>query len=122
MIEQFFIINKSGGMIFKHEREGKTEMNSLLILTSSLYSIGLMSSRMADRPVNNQVVYLRNRVITMFKTVTSTTFVFVADRPVDVLFERVYAHYCEYVTRNPFYSVEMPINCARFRPHLLFDG
>ncbi|CAD25387.1 hypothetical protein [Encephalitozoon cuniculi GB-M1] len=121
-VEQFFIINKSGGMVFKYEREGETEINSLLILTSSLYSVSVILTKTIDGPVPRLVVYFRNRVITIFRTTTGTSFVFVADRPVDALFERIYSHYCQYVTRNPFHSPEMPIQCSKFKPHLMFEG
>lgn len=123
MVEQFFIVNKSGGMIFKHEREDKdnADINSHLILTSSLYSINLISSKVTNKLMGNQVIYFRKRVITIFKAVTGTMFIFVAEKPVDVLFEKVYGHYCDYVTKNPFYCMEMPINCTKFQPQLLFD-
>lgn len=122
VVEQFFIINRSGGMVFKYEREAETEINSLLVLTSSLYSVSAMLSGMVPSPMARQAIYFRSRVITIFRTVTGTTFVFVADKPADSLFERVYSHYCEYVTRNPFHCPEMPIQCSRFLPHLLFEG
>ncbi|KAG5860014.1 Sybindin-like protein [Encephalitozoon hellem] len=121
VVEQFFIINKSGGMVFKYEREEKTDINSLLILTSSLYSVSVMLSKVMDKPAPKQVVYFKNRAISIFRTITGLVFVFVADEPADNLFERVYYHYCKYVTRDPFYSPEMPIQCSKFRPHILFE-
>lgn len=121
MIRQFFITNKSGGMIFKYEKDIHTDINSLLVLTSSLYSINVISSKAVNRSVSRQTVHFRNTVITIFKTITGTAFIFVADSPVTTLFDEVYAHYCSFVTKNPFYSVEMPINCAKFQPHVLFS-
>ncbi|AFN83113.1 transport protein particle complex subunit [Encephalitozoon romaleae SJ-2008] len=122
VVEQLFIINKSGGMVFKYEREENTDINSFLILTSSLYSVSVILSKVMDNPASRQVVYFRNRTISIFRTITGLVFVFVADKPADALFERVYSHYCKYVTRDPFYSPEMPIQCSKFRPHLLFEN
>lgn len=122
VVEQFFIINRSGGMIFKYEREENTDINSFLILTSSLYSVSVILSKIMDKPASRQVIYFRNRTISIFRAITGLVFVFVADKPADALFERVYSHYCKYVTRDPFHSSEMPIQCSKFRPHLLFDN
>ncbi|ADM11626.1 transport protein particle complex subunit [Encephalitozoon intestinalis ATCC 50506] len=122
LVEQFFIINKSGGMVYKYEREGETSINSLLILTSSLYSVSVILSRIMGKSAAKQTIRLQNRVITVFRTITNMVFVFVADEPVDSLFEKVYSHYCKYVTRNPFHSPEMPIQCSKFKPHLLFES
>ncbi|KAH9411302.1 putative sybindin-like protein [Ordospora pajunii] len=120
-IDQFFIINKSGGMVFRYEKRGCTEINNLLVLTSSLYSTCMISSKITGRPTSKQVIYFKNRTISIFKTFSSTMFVFVGKKVSDLAFSRVYAHYCEYVTRNPFHNPEMPIHCSKFKPHLFFD-
>lgn len=122
MISQFFIINKSGGMIYSYEKTRKTDLNTLLILTSSLHSIFHISAQTCDRNPICQTIYLKNSVITFFRTRTNTSFVFVSDKKVKEIFERVYAHYCEYVLRNPFYELEMPINCQKFQPAKYFQS
>ena len=33
---------------------------------------------------------------------------------VDGVMRRVYELFCDYVLKNPFYSLEMPVRCERF--------
>lgn len=37
---------------------------------------------------------------------------------VDVLLKRIYELYSDYVLKNPFYSLEMPIRCELFDTNL----
>ncbi|KAM0671655.1 subunit of transport protein particle complex [Ordospora colligata] len=120
-VDQFFIINRSGGMVFRYEKGDSTEINNLLVLTSSLYSTCMISSKISGRSTSKQIIHFENRTISIFKTFSSTMFVFVGEKVSDQTFSRVYTHYCEYVTRNPFHTPEMPINCSKFKPHLIFN-
>lgn len=37
---------------------------------------------------------------------------------IDVICRRVYELYADYVMKNPFYQIEMPIRCEAFDRHL----
>lgn len=118
MINQFFIINKSGGMIYRYERQNQTDLNKLLILTSSLHSINHISAKVGDQNNAKQVIYLKKKIISIFKTITNTSFVFISDKEVDKTYKKIYEHYVDYVSKNPFYTPEMPINCEKFKPEI----
>lgn len=38
---------------------------------------------------------------------------------IDVIVKRVYELYADYVMKNPFYQIEMPIRCEAFDRNLL---
>lgn len=55
--------------------------------------------------------------LTCFQTVTGTKFLLFTDpnQPnVDSMLQRIYNLYADYVMKNPFYTVEMPIRCEKF--------
>lgn len=125
MIEQFFIVNKSGGMIYKYEHSRQTEINSLLILTSTLHSLNELSRNVLKTAAYSQTVEMQEMVIHIFRTLTNTMFIFVSKRTgrddaIHRVFEDVYRHFCDYVLSNPFYQDSMPINCVKFRPDQFF--
>jgi trafficking protein particle complex subunit 4 len=52
-----------------------------------------------------------------FQTATGTKFLIFTEpqQPnVDVLLKRIYELYSDFVMKNPFYTVEMPIRCEKF--------
>lgn len=55
--------------------------------------------------------------LTCFQTVTGTKFLLFTDPlmpNVDLVVRGVYERYADYVMKNPFYSLEMPIRCEAF--------
>lgn len=60
--------------------------------------------------------------LTCFQTFTGTKFLLFTEphQPnVDVIIRKVYELYADYVTKNPFYQLEMPIRCEAFDRHLM---
>lgn len=60
--------------------------------------------------------------MTCFQTVSGTKFLLFTEpqQPnVDNIMRRIYELYADYVTKNPFYQMEMPIRCEAFERHLL---
>lgn len=52
-----------------------------------------------------------------FNTLTGTKFLLFTDTTqtnLDVIMRRIYDLYSDYVMKNPFYSLEMPIRCDIF--------
>lgn len=37
---------------------------------------------------------------------------------VDAIIQRIYELYADYVMKNPFYQIEMPVRCEAFDRHL----
>ncbi|OJJ04367.1 hypothetical protein ASPVEDRAFT_172514 [Aspergillus versicolor CBS 583.65] len=55
--------------------------------------------------------------LTCFQTLTGTKFLLFTDplmENVDVVMKGVYEIYADYVMKNPFYQIEMPVRCERF--------
>ena len=60
--------------------------------------------------------------LTCFHTFTGTKFLLFTEpnQPnVDVIIRKVYELYADYVMKNPFYQLEMPIRCEAFERHLM---
>lgn len=59
--------------------------------------------------------------LTCFQTLTGTKFLLFTDPPmtnVDVVMKKVYELYADFVMKNPFYQLEMPVRCEAFDRHL----
>jgi hypothetical protein len=60
--------------------------------------------------------------LTCFQTVSGLKFLLFTEpnqANVDAVVRRVYELYADYVTKNPFYQLEMPVRCEAFDKHLL---
>lgn len=59
--------------------------------------------------------------LTCFQTVTGTKFLLFTDPlmpNVDSVIAKIYELYADYVMKNPFYQLEMPVRCESFDRHL----
>ncbi|KAI1917081.1 hypothetical protein LOZ12_004590 [Ophidiomyces ophidiicola] len=59
--------------------------------------------------------------LTCFQTITGTKFLLFTDPlmpNVDVMMRKIYELYADYVMKNPFYQMEMPVRCEAFDRHL----
>ena len=64
-----------------------------------------------------EVLESTNFRLSCFQTVTGTKFLLFTEplQPnVDSIMRRIYELYADYVTKNPFYQLEMPIRCEAF--------
>ncbi len=69
-----------------------------------------------------EVLETENFRMQCFNTMTGTKFLLFTDTTqtnVDVTIRRIYDLYADYVTKNPFYSLEMPVRCEIFDRKLL---
>lgn len=60
--------------------------------------------------------------LTCFQTVSGTKFLLFTEphQPnVDLIVRKIYELYADYVMKNPFYQMEMPIRCELFDRHLI---
>ncbi|RYP41620.1 hypothetical protein DL769_011554 [Monosporascus sp. CRB-8-3] len=79
-----------------------------------------MSSR-AEPPSGLEVMETENFRLQCFSTLTGTKFLLFTDTMqanVDVVARRVYDLYADYVMKNPFYQLEMPVRCDAFERKL----
>ncbi|KAJ5424964.1 hypothetical protein N7465_000034 [Penicillium sp. CMV-2018d] len=59
--------------------------------------------------------------LTCFQTLTGTKFLLFTDPltgSVDTIIQKIYELYADYVMKNPFYQIEMPVRCEAFDRHL----
>ncbi len=69
-----------------------------------------------------EVLETENFRLQCFNTMTGTKFLLFTDTTqtnVDVTIRRIYDLYADYVMKNPFYSLEMPVRCDIFDRKLL---
>ncbi|KAF2400454.1 Sybindin-like family protein [Trichodelitschia bisporula] len=69
------------------------------------------------RPSGLEVLESSHFRLTCFQTLTGTKFLLLtepAQPNVDVVLKKIYELYADYVMKNPFYTVEMPIRCQKF--------
>ncbi|KHN95290.1 Sybindin-like protein [Metarhizium album ARSEF 1941] len=138
------IINKAGGLVYnKTFHDGglrKISTNDYLVLAGTFHGVHAITARLnpikpvtphpgtngvAMRPEPSsglEVLETENFRLQCFNTITGTKFLLFTDSTqtnVDVTIRRVYDLYSDYVMKNPFYSLEMPIRCDIFDRKLL---
>ncbi|KAM0676098.1 hypothetical protein GVAV_000060 [Gurleya vavrai] len=116
-MEDFFIVNKAGCLIFSCKSD---QTNANIILSSSIVTIyaHLMEIPLFVSLEENSVLFIKceNKSLTVYKTFTEYVFIFINEKIVDHnTCQKIALVFCDYVLKNPFYQLEMPINCDKFR-------
>ncbi|KAK7423331.1 hypothetical protein QQZ08_002676 [Neonectria magnoliae] len=134
------IINKAGGLIYNknfHDGLHKISTNDYLVLAGTFHGVHAITARLnpvkpvpgatphgnrPEPPSGLEVLETENFRMQCFTTMTGTKFLVFTDTTqanVDVTLRRVYDLYSDYVMKNPFYSLEMPVRCDIFDRKLL---
>ncbi|KAF2201120.1 Sybindin-like protein [Delitschia confertaspora ATCC 74209] len=137
-----FIISKSGGLIYNrefHAGMSKLTSNDYLMLAGSFHGMHAITKQLCPvpptpvtplsvagapapspfigRPSGLEVLESSHFRMQCFQTLTGIKFLLFTEpqQPnVDVMIRRIYELYADYVMKNPFYTVEMPIRCEKF--------
>ncbi|GBG80405.1 hypothetical protein CBR_g30870 [Chara braunii] len=124
-VYNLFVINKSGGLIYYKDfgSTAKLDTNNSLQLASVWHSLHAISMEFSPVPDCTGIEFLEadNFDLHCFQTLTGTKFFVVTETGavgIDGLLRVVYELYADYVLKNPFYEVEMPIRCELFDYHL----
>jgi hypothetical protein len=75
-----------------------------------------------EPPSGLEILESENFRLQCFSTLTGTKFLLFTDTTqanVDVTTRRIYDMYTDYVMKNPFYQLEMPVRCDMFERKLL---
>ncbi|TDZ61892.1 Transport protein particle subunit trs23 [Colletotrichum trifolii] len=75
-----------------------------------------------EPPSGLEVMETENFRLQCFNTMTGTKFLLFTDTTqtnIDVILRRIYDLYSDYVMKNPFYQLEMPIRCEMYERKLL---
>lgn len=77
----------------------------------------LAPSPFSSRPTGIEVLESSNFRIQCFQTQTGIKFLLITETTqpnIDTTMRKIYELYSDYVMKNPFYTVEMPIRCEKF--------
>ncbi|KAG9257059.1 Sybindin-like protein [Emericellopsis atlantica] len=127
------VINKAGGLIYNknfHDGLNKISTNDYLVLAGTFHGVHAITARLTpirppappaglrpEQVSGLEVLETENFRMQCFNTLTGVKFLLFTDTTqtnVDVTIRKVYDLYADYVMKNPFYSLEMPIRCEMF--------
>jgi len=131
-----FIINKAGGLIYNRDFSSsvpKLNSNDYLTLASTFHSLHAITGRGIQSPqsaltlspehaaamANNGITCLEARDFRLqcYQTLTGIKFLVTAHpshQTLDKLLQSIYLLYTDYVLKNPFYELDMPIRMEQF--------
>ena len=131
MYLQLMIINKSGGLVYNQDlspQAAQLDSNDWLRIGSTFHSLHEIS-RSIQPGRSSGIVALETSSFALrcLETMTGIKFVLTAERGTQVLepvLRMVYELYTDYVLKNPFHDLEMPIRCRLFTEHVteLFES
>lgn len=126
-VHSIWVINKSGGLVYQKSYADvpAIDTNETLRLASIWHSLHAISAQLS--PVEGclgiELLETQNFDLRCVQTVTGTKF-FVTASPktpgLANLLHAVYDLYCDYVMKNPFYELEMPIRCELFEQNVQY--
>ncbi|KAL9320133.1 hypothetical protein ACSQ67_011972 [Phaseolus vulgaris] len=120
-IYSLYIINKSGGLIYYKDygSAGRMDTNDSLRVASLWHSMHAISQQLS--PVSGclgiELLQADTFDLHCFQSLTGTKFFVVCEpgaQHMENLLKFVYELYTDYVLKNPFYEMEMPIRCELF--------
>lgn len=97
----------------------KMTTNEKIVLASTFYPLFAIASQLSPEPKSSGIEVLETDSFKLncFQTLTGVKFMVISE-PVqsgmEALLRKIYEHYADYVLKNPFYSLEMPIRCELF--------
>jgi len=119
------IINKAGGLVYNRTfHSGLTSLsgNDYLILAGTFHGVHAISRNLspvtpARTSTGIESLQTSRFLMSCFQTPTGTKFLLFsepAQSNTDVILRRCYDIYADFVMKNPFYSLEMPIRSEKF--------
>ncbi|KAL4151426.1 hypothetical protein PRNP1_008371 [Phytophthora ramorum] len=121
MLHSLYIINKAGGLIYQQDLSPaapKLSSNDHLRLGSTFHSMHAIAA-LAAPTSSGGIDSLETGTFRLqcLQTPTGLKFFITAalgSPDLDVALQTVYELYVDYVLKNPFYELEMPIRCSLF--------
>ncbi|KAL1833452.1 hypothetical protein ACET3Z_003103 [Daucus carota] len=121
VVYSLYIINKSGGLIYHKDygSAGRMDTNDSLRLASLWHSMHAISQQLSPVAGCTGIELLEADTFDLhcFQSLTGTKFFVVAapgTQNMESLLKHIYELYTDYVLKNPFYEMEMPIRCELF--------
>ncbi|CAJ2652815.1 unnamed protein product [Trifolium pratense] len=120
-IYSLYIINKSGGLIYYKDygSAGRMDTNDTLRVASLWHSMHAISQQLSPVSGCSGIELLQADTFDLhcFQSLTGTKFFAVCEpgtQQIESLLKYIYELYTDYVLKNPFYEIEMPIRCELF--------
>ncbi|DAZ95648.1 TPA: hypothetical protein N0F65_002277 [Lagenidium giganteum] len=125
MLHSLYIINKSGGLIYQQDLSSaapKLSSNDHLRLGSTFHSMHAIAALASPSgPGGIDMLETDTFRLQCYQTPTGIKFFVTAalgTPEVDTALRSIYELYVDYVLKNPFYELEMPIRCSLFNTGL----
>ena len=118
------VLNSSGGLVFYqqyHQNSPALDSNETIIIGSTLHALHTLSVQISPVPRSSGFTELEctSWKLNCLQTVTGLKFIVFTDlqhQKADSLLQQIYRLYADYVLKNPFYTLEMPVanSCQKF--------
>jgi len=106
-------------------RFGRTRMttNEKMFLGSMFYPLYAIASQISPEPHSSGIQVLEAETFKLhcLQTLTGVKFIAICDprlQGMEIILRKIYELYADYVLKNPFYALEMPIRCDLFNDNL----
>lgn len=127
-----FVTNKHGSLVYQRNFSSSVRLsaNDEIRLASTFHSLSAISTELCPVPPPNlgSLSFLKPSGITAveasdfklvcLETITGLKLILVSEpgscQPSEVYLRRVHELYADYVLKNPFYELDMPVRCERF--------
>ncbi|KAL8678164.1 MAG: hypothetical protein Q9186_005455 [Xanthomendoza sp. 1 TL-2023] len=125
VVYALIIINKAGGLVYNRDFSSplsKLSSNDYLVLAGTFHGVHAITRSLTPAPITSaisrsqltglEVLESSNFRLTCFQTPTGIKFLLFTEphQPnCDAIVGKVYELYADYVTKNPFYALEMPV-------------
>ncbi|TQS35621.1 hypothetical protein Golomagni_03959 [Golovinomyces magnicellulatus] len=140
VVYALLIINKAGGLIYQRDFANglnKLSINDYLVLAGTFHGVHAITTRLnpvhspphslasterPEAPSGLEVLESEHFRMQCFNTLTGTKFLLFTDplQPnVDNIISKIYELYVDYVMKNPFYQLDMPIRCEGWERRLV---
>mmetsp|Transcript_6352 Transcript_6352/g.16237 ORF Transcript_6352/g.16237 Transcript_6352/m.16237 type:complete len:140 (+) Transcript_6352:110-529(+) len=125
-ILSLYINNKSGGLIYQRNfspRAAELRDNDQMMVSSTFNSITLILQELCPTKGSRPMRVLEASAFTLatHDTLTGLKLFMLAEpgtQGLDLLLRHIFGLYCDYVLKNPFYELDMPIHCEKFDERL----
>ncbi|KAJ8908533.1 hypothetical protein NDN08_005239 [Rhodosorus marinus] len=127
-LKSFFVVNKAGGLIFHRSfsSDPPLRQNDYLHLASTFHGMQLMVNEVSptkgiDGVGAIEFMETSDFVLRSFYTATKVQFFVTGSPKAEKLAEflkEAHLLYADYIMKNPFYEMDMPIKCELWDIHL----
>lgn len=125
-VQSLYILNKAGGLIYQRDFKpglNRLNTNDYLVLAGTFHSVHALTSKISPTGESSglSVMETSKHAIYCFQTLSGIKFLLFTDigqfQP-DSIMNKVYQLFADYVMKNPFYQLDMPIRSEQFDRHL----